>query len=161
MGMLCQHETLVRRVLKIWLLLQQDRGLALQVRYDLGYNTIMYCNYTFLWNSFVFIVLKHPIGVWRKGFFPRTYCTILVLCQGIAEVQTKWIFVCVVKVKVKPSHYRPGQALRIPEGWGSQISRRLSHAGGKVVSPTHRPPLHPRKSSWYSFLLEAESTPGP
>jgi len=33
--------------------------------------------------------------------------------------------------------------------------------GGKVVSLTHRPPLHPRKYSWYSFLLEAESTPGP
>ena len=33
--------------------------------------------------------------------------------------------------------------------------------GGKVVSPIHRPPLPPRKCSWYSFLLEAESTPGP
>ena len=29
------------------------------------------------------------------------------------------------------------------------------------VSTTHRPPLPPRKYSWYSFLLEAESTPGP
>jgi len=35
------------------------------------------------------------------------------------------------------------------------------HEGGKVVVPTHRPPLLPRKYSWYSFLLEAESTPGP
>jgi len=33
--------------------------------------------------------------------------------------------------------------------------------GGKVVSLIHRPPFTPRKSSWYSFLLEAESTPGP
>ena len=32
---------------------------------------------------------------------------------------------------------------------------------GKVVSLTHRPPLPPRKYTWYSFLLEAESTPGP
>jgi len=32
--------------------------------------------------------------------------------------------------------------------------------GGKVVSLTHRPHLPPWKSSWYSFLLEAESTPG-
>jgi hypothetical protein len=29
-----------------------------------------------------------------------------------------------------------------------------------VVSPTHRPPLPPRKYSWYSFVLEAESNPG-
>jgi len=31
--------------------------------------------------------------------------------------------------------------------------------GGKAVSLTHRPPLPPRKCSWYSFLLDAESTP--
>jgi hypothetical protein len=36
-----------------------------------------------------------------------------------------------------------------------------AHEGGKVVSLTHRPLFTPRKYSWYSFLLEAESTPGP
>jgi hypothetical protein len=30
-----------------------------------------------------------------------------------------------------------------------------------VVSPTRRPPFTPQEDSWYSFLLEAESTPGP
>ena len=31
----------------------------------------------------------------------------------------------------------------------------------KVPSSKHRPPLPPRKYSWYSFLLETESSPGP
>ena len=58
----------------------------------------------------------------------------------------------------------PLQAFSGPEG-----SRKLrfpdfmtaAQDGGKVVSPTHQPPLPPRKYTWYSFLLEAESTPGP
>ena len=43
--------------------------------------------------------------------------------------------------------------------WGFQISRHIAHEGGNTVRRTHRPPL-PRKCSWYSFLLEAGSTPG-
>jgi hypothetical protein len=37
-------------------------------------------------------------------------------------------------------------------------SRKSTHEGGEVVSPTHRAPLPP---TWYSFLLEPESMPGP
>jgi len=52
---------------------------------------------------------------------------------------------------------------RCPEG-----SRKLrfpdyvtiSQDGGKVVSLTYRPLFTPRKYSWYSFRLEAGSTPG-
>jgi len=53
---------------------------------------------------------------------------------------------------------------RCPEG-----SRKLrfpdymtmAQDGGKVVSLMHRLLFTPRKYSWYSFLLEAELTPGP
>ena len=58
----------------------------------------------------------------------------------------------------------PLQALSGPEG-----SRKLrfpdymktAQDGDKVVSPTHQPLFTPRKCSCYSFLLEAELTPGP
>jgi hypothetical protein len=53
-----------------------------------------------------------------------------------------------------------GRPLGYQEVWGSQISRQTAHEGGKVVSPTYRPPLHPMKYFRYSFMLEAGSTPG-
>jgi hypothetical protein len=63
-----------------------------------------------------------------------------------------------------------GKAIPVPglEGpYGCETSRpphfvdnRLTD-GGEVVSLTRRPPFTAQGDSWYSFLLEAESTPGP
>jgi hypothetical protein len=60
-------------------------------------------------------------------------------------------------VKVKQSLYRPWEFQKGEAG--SQILRQSAYEGGKAVTPTHRQPLTPRKYSWYSFLLEVESTP--
>jgi len=43
--------------------------------------------------------------------------------------------------KIKQFLYSPGQALRVPAGLGSLISRQWAHESGKVVSSAHRPPL--------------------
>jgi len=56
-----------------------------------------------------------------------------------------------------------GKAVPLQTWTGPEGSKKLrfpdfmttTHEGGKVVSPTHRPPLPPRKYSWYSLLLEA------
>jgi len=80
-------------------------------------------------------------------------------CNGIAllfyQYKGKWSAVLdrVMNLRVpeKPSLYRL-QGLQEVED---------PHDGGNFVSPTHRPPLIPKRYHWYSFLLEVESTPGP
>jgi len=80
----------------------------------------------------------------------------ILFSQMVAHQILLYIINFLVKIKVK-------QFLDWP--WGFQmfeaprISRQSAHEGGKVVSPTHRPAL--LQYCWYSFLLEAESTPGP
>ena len=60
--------------------------------------------------------------------------------------------------------FSPITGARFPEGfrklWFPDYVT-MAQDGGKVVSLTRRPLLPPMKYSWYSFLLEAESTPGP
>jgi len=46
-----------------------------------------------------------------RGFRPKLYSS-----------QVKWRY---IMSKIKPSLYRPGQAMKVPGGWGPQISRRL------------------------------------
>jgi hypothetical protein len=86
--------------------------------------------------------MRNYICLWLESYASNK----CILCGKFSFM----IFNVVVKVKVKQSHYRPGQALRVPRGRGSQISRQSAHEGGKVVSPTHRSPSPPRK---YSSIL--------
>jgi hypothetical protein len=65
---------------------------------------------------------------------------------------------------------KKGKAIPVTGRGGSQgcENSRLAHFldnrltdGGEVVGPTRRAEaLYPQEDSWYSFLLEAESTPG-
>jgi len=50
--------------------------------------------------------------------------------------------------------------LRFQEFEAYSISGQSAHEGVKVVSPTHRPPLTPRRYPWYSLLLPAQSAAG-
>jgi hypothetical protein len=109
------------------------------------------------------------------GYRPATDCTHTHTESCLVSKERYWVYISfclVMKIldvklftikskNVKQSLYRPGEAPRVPAGCTSRISRQSAHEDGKVVSPTHWPPLPPRKYFWYSFLLEAVSTPGP
>jgi hypothetical protein len=64
-------------------------------------------------------------------------------------------------VKVKLSLHKPWRLLGLREVEAPTFSDNRLIDGGKVVSPTRRPLFTPQEDSWYSFLLEAESTSGP
>ena len=87
------------------------------------------------------------------------FCTILTT-QNTAENNYN-ITSCISVVVHRLLKEIPLQAVRVPGGCSFQISRQSAHENGKFVSLTQRPPLHPRKYSWYSFLSEADSIPGP
>ena len=102
------------------------------------------------WLGLRVVGVSIPSPVW----IPQQFSNLVILRLPAYEDGADSVF---RKVKVKQSHYRPGQAQRVPRGWGSQISRQSAHEGGKVVSPTHRPPLSPRK---YSSRPQSHSAAG-
>ena len=65
---------MLMKTLRIWLLSQLDRGLAVKFPHTLGNSSIVCCCCTFMWNSFLFIVLKHSDV--SKSEFDGTYSTL-------------------------------------------------------------------------------------
>ena len=99
------------------------------------------------------LVLKDLGGPPVGWSWPATICTSAP--QTFFHFRTPWQSVSinctlhinkifVFNIKVKQSQYGPGQTLRVPGGWGSQISRQSAHEGGKVVSSTDWP-LYPQE----------------
>jgi hypothetical protein len=101
--------------------------------------------------------------------FVDTLCFVCPVraCRYVCVCVRVCMCICVYNHSAFPIRERSDRITGLDSALGFQeveaprISRQSSHEGCNVVSPTHRPPLPPRRYSWYSFLLEAESTPGP
>jgi len=76
------------------------------------------------------------------------------------DVFREFTTIALLRYRVKQSHYRSGQAMMVPGGWGSRISRQSAHEGGKDVSPRHRPPL-PQEIFLTLISVRGWVTPGP
>jgi len=79
------------------------------------------------------------------GYYQCRYCVNHSTIDHIFTIRQTKEKVYEYNIKSNQSHYRPGQALRVPGSWGSQISRQSALEGGRVVSPTHRPHLPPQE----------------
>ena len=109
--------------------------------------------------SYFINILSHQY--WR-GYGSREPLCLLLVFFCSPYLRTLYQVCCsllISKGKTNPLQAWTGpegpRILRLPD-----ISRQSSHEDGKFVRPTHCPPLSPRKYSWYSLILEAESTPG-
>ena len=85
-GNVFQCSMSILRILRVWLFLLPDRGLAVQVAPESGDSTVIYSYCTVLRNSFVFIVLKH-LRCFKLEFDGMVCVTKTVLFQVFSKLQ--------------------------------------------------------------------------
>jgi hypothetical protein len=111
------------------------------------------------------------LGVrWNAGNFSTNWRSIsflrMTVLSGVGWRMLRLCEVCSFHgcvssgCKEEESRNRPGVTQRVPGGLGSQIS--MTFGKWRWWCQPHAPAAFtPRRCSWYSFSLRAESTPGP
>jgi hypothetical protein len=110
--------------------------------------------------------------LWAKGVSLLVTCVITLLFNSVFNMLQ--ILTCRWEIQtytgLPQGRNCSGKGLPVTGCEGSDGCETLRHPhfldnlltdGGETVSLTHQPPFTPQEDSWYSFLLEAELTPGP
>ena len=144
-------------------------GAVRPLKWSLGVKWLIsfYIKKNFFFGNVVSFLLRL---VWRKYLITNNGLNRITLL--LYRKRGRFVKFCVFKIKMTwwqmwskcKRKAVPLQAWSDPEGCRKlrfPDFMTMAQDGCKVVSLTHRPPFPPRKYTWYSFLLEAESTPGP
>ena len=96
------------------------------------------------------------------NFFVNTYTLIFLVAHGcyIFEMATGPSSRLVIEKKLKLSLYRAEQAFRVPRKLRLPEVPDNRHMKVGRLSALRAGCLYPEEISWYSFLLEADWTPG-
>jgi hypothetical protein len=105
------------------------------------------------------IILYTTVMVFHLRYY-KFFSSVIIISENIFFHMLLRTFQNCGKVKDIPVTGCEGplgcETLRLPHFLDNQLTD-----GGEVVSHTCPLPFTPQEDSWYSFLLEAESTPGP
>jgi hypothetical protein len=105
--------------------------------------------------------IPYTLDILFRYFSKHFKLTEVFACIKRTIVRLAFSLFLKVAYRVKQSHYRPWQALSFAGGPGSDFKTigTWRWQGCQPYAPLRH--LYPQEISWYSFLLEAELTPGP